>query len=399
MRDHLAQLAGHPQDLEYAGSRPVALVLAAAAAVGGVDSPALAGFEPPVDRRKQLGLVNLERQLAVVTEGAHEPLGDDPQEARGEEVRRNAESQHALDRPGRSRRVERGEHEVAAVGRPNGRLRRHRVADLADHDHVGRLPQHAPQELGEFEALAVVDLRLADAGQGVLDRVLDRVDLPRVVVEAVEARVERGCLAGPGRPGDEHQSARLVEQVEQFELVLGVQPEILDLQQRQLPLEQPDRQVLAVERGDCADPQVGPPIAVERADPAAVLGALFLGHVHPRRRLHVGDEPRTLFTGDVRPAAEHPQVPHGDRHVVFVPVEVQVAGRQMDGLAYQPRKRLSHSGNVQIHVFRLELDPVAHRDHVWLLLHPRVLSENRVRDDRRRAWLGVDDPGRARPRP
>ena len=35
------------------------------------------------------------------------------------------------------------------------RLGRDRVADLADHDHVGRLTQHARQHVGEVE----IDLR------------------------------------------------------------------------------------------------------------------------------------------------------------------------------------------------------------------------------------------------
>ena len=67
--------------------------------------------------------------------------------------------------------------------------RRLLVADLADQDDVGVLPQHRAQHAREGEALLLVDLDLVDALQLVLDRVLDGddVDLRREASRASSA--------------------------------------------------------------------------------------------------------------------------------------------------------------------------------------------------------------------
>ena len=53
------------------------------------------------------------------------------------------------------------------------------VADLADHDDVRILPQDRAQHAGERQADLRLHLDLVDAGQLVLDRVLDGEDLAR----------------------------------------------------------------------------------------------------------------------------------------------------------------------------------------------------------------------------
>ena len=45
-----------------------------------------------------------------------------------------------------------GQHEVAGHGGPQANLGRFRIADFADHDHVGVLPQERPQGGGERQA-------------------------------------------------------------------------------------------------------------------------------------------------------------------------------------------------------------------------------------------------------
>ena len=99
----------------------------------------------------------------------------------------------------------------AAVERGRDRLE---VAHLADEDHVGVLAQRGAKRLGERRRVRA-DLALVDdAGPVVvqeLDRVLDREDvLVPGVVDVVEQRGERRRLARAGRPGDEHEPARLV---------------------------------------------------------------------------------------------------------------------------------------------------------------------------------------------
>ncbi len=69
------------------------------------------------------------------------------------------------------------------------------VADLADHDDVGILPEEGAQRAGEGEADLRLDVHLVDAADLVLDRILGREDVEVRLVDAVEARVERRRLA------------------------------------------------------------------------------------------------------------------------------------------------------------------------------------------------------------
>ena len=97
--------------------------------------------------------------------------------------------------------------------RLHGDLRGLEVADFADHDDVRVLAQDRAQPARERHLDARVDLRLADAVDVVLDRVLDRHDVARAVVDAIERGVQRRRLAGAGRAGDEQDAVRLVDQL------------------------------------------------------------------------------------------------------------------------------------------------------------------------------------------
>ena len=109
-------------------------------------------------------------------------------------------------------RVQGGEDEVAGLGRGQRDRDGLEVAQLADQDDVGVLPQHVLERVGEAVRvradLALVDQRLLVAVQE-LDRVLDRHDVvgPRAV-DQVDERGERRRLARTGRAGDEHETAR-----------------------------------------------------------------------------------------------------------------------------------------------------------------------------------------------
>ena len=111
-------------------------------------------------------------------------------------------------------RVQRGEDEVAGLGRGQRRADRLHVAHLADEDHVGVLAQRGLE--GEREGRRVgAQLALVDDAALVrvqeLDRVLDGEDvLVARLVDLVDHRGERRRLAGAGRARDEHDAARLL---------------------------------------------------------------------------------------------------------------------------------------------------------------------------------------------
>ena len=85
------------------------------------------------------------------------------------------------------------------------------VADLADHHDVGVGAQDRAERVREGQAGARVDLHLADAGEPVLDRVLDGDDVDLGPADLGERRVERRRLARAGRAGDEQRAGRARE--------------------------------------------------------------------------------------------------------------------------------------------------------------------------------------------
>ncbi len=118
------------------------------------------------------------------------------------------EVEQAEDRADRVLGVHRRVDEVAG----HRRLHRHRrgldVADLADEDDVGILPQDRAEDVGERVALLVVDRDLRAALEVVLDRVLDRDRVALLDVDLAKAAVERGRLARAGRAAGEQEARR-----------------------------------------------------------------------------------------------------------------------------------------------------------------------------------------------
>ena len=112
----------------------------------------------------------------------------------------------------RGLRVQRREDEVAGLGGGERDRDGLEVAELADEDDVGVLPQHVlecrREAVGVVADLALVDERLLVDVQE-LDRVLDRHDVVGArAVHEVDECGERRRLARTGRARDEHEPAR-----------------------------------------------------------------------------------------------------------------------------------------------------------------------------------------------
>ena len=146
---------------------------------------------------------------------AQQPLGLQHPERGAEQERLDAH----VSQTGHGRQgiigVDRREHEVPGQGRAKADLGGFAVADLADHDDVGILPQKGPQCRGEGQPDLGLDHDLVHALEFVLDRVFDRADVDRGLVQQVEAGVERRRLAAAGRPGHQHQAVRSVDRLDQ----------------------------------------------------------------------------------------------------------------------------------------------------------------------------------------
>jgi hypothetical protein len=78
------------------------------------------------------------------------------------------------------------------------------------------LTKNCAQTIGEADVGQLVDLALVDVFEGVLDRIFDGHDVPDLLVELVNGRVERCRLAAASRPGDNDHSVGRVQHAVEF---------------------------------------------------------------------------------------------------------------------------------------------------------------------------------------
>ena len=103
------------------------------------------------------------RTLAAGAELAHQALCQHTQERRAEQERLYAHIAQTGDGAERIIGVQGGQHQVAGERGLNSDLRGFFVADFANHDDVGVLPQDGPERFGKVEVNFRVDLGLANA--------------------------------------------------------------------------------------------------------------------------------------------------------------------------------------------------------------------------------------------
>ena len=217
----------------------------------------------------------------------HEPLREHAVQRRHELVRLDAHVEEASEHVHDVVRVDGREHQMAGQRRLDRDLRRLGVADLADHDLVGVVPQDRAQAARERQALLLVDRDLRDALQLILDRILDRDDLVFDRLDLRERRVERRRLAAAGRPGHEHHAVRLgdvLAEPAQLELrePQDVEAQLGELLADRFLVEDADDRVLAVDARHDRDAEVDGLARHAQLEPAvlrhALLGDVELGH-------------------------------------------------------------------------------------------------------------------------
>ena len=155
--------------------------------------------------------------------------------------------------------MERGDEQSSDQRRPHRDVDGFAVADLANHDDVGVLPQQRAQTGGELHAGRRVHGDLHDPRDRVLDRILDRRDVDHVAALGTgpdEHGVERAGLAGAGRSGDQDHPVRAQDVAQQDLVAGGGQPEIFEVEQDRLLGQDAHHDLLAPVGGDRRDAQV-----------------------------------------------------------------------------------------------------------------------------------------------
>src|SRR5262249_27761029 len=147
-------------------------------------------------------------------------------------------------------------------------------AHLADHDHLGVLPQQAAQPAGEVELRPRPDLRLADPLDYLLDRVFNGDDVPAPALAAhqvAQAGVNGRGLAAAAGAGEQDRTVALAQEVRQTGQHIGRKPQLLQVQGLAGGLEDADHDFFAVDRRKRAHAQVGAELA-HRLPDATLLG-------------------------------------------------------------------------------------------------------------------------------
>src|SRR6185369_15568710 len=99
------------------------------------------------------------------------------------------------------------EHEVTGEARLHRYLGCLGIADLADHDDVGVLPENRAKTVRKRKIYLRVHLDLHDTRQLVLDRVFDGYDVLVGRVDSGKGAVESRRLPAAGRTGDQDDPA------------------------------------------------------------------------------------------------------------------------------------------------------------------------------------------------
>ena len=207
--DHVPQLVGDNHQLEQTDATLVARVVAhvAAHAADRTSCPALLRASGPAS--PAVSGVGVDLFAALGADAPHQSLGQDRFHRGRDQKRRDPHVLEPRDRAGCVVRVQRAEHRVPGERGLDGDFRRLQVANLADQDLVGILPQNGPQAGGKRVADVRVDRDLDDPFHVVFDRIFGRDQLVLDAVEFIQRRVERRGLAGTGGSGHQNNAVGL----------------------------------------------------------------------------------------------------------------------------------------------------------------------------------------------
>ncbi len=178
--------------------------------------------------------------------------------------------------------MQRGEDHVPGLGRLAGDFRRLLIADLADVDHVGVLPQDAAQLRGESLACLGIDLDLGDVVDVVLDGVLDGDDVLLVAVDLAKAGIERGAFARTSRAADNKQAVRLGDQGADLLAHLFAHAEAFQIGDLPFLVKDAHDELFAGHASGRGDAEIDG-ATVHFCGKAAVLRLPLLGDIAPRR--------------------------------------------------------------------------------------------------------------------
>ena len=144
--------------------------------------------------------------------------------------------------------VDRREQQVARQRRSHGHLRRIAVANLAQHDDVRVLPQERAQRTAERQPDLLLQLRLVDPFERILDGVFDRQYVVRRAVQPPQRGVERRALARACRSADQHHAELPCDRTAVIVVLAFGKAQVFQFQQFHMAGQEAQHHLLAVDR-------------------------------------------------------------------------------------------------------------------------------------------------------
>ena len=115
---------------------------------------------------------------------------------------------------------------MASKARGRGDVRSFEVANFANHDDIGRLPEDRAQRDRKGHSDFRIHLHLVDPIHLIFDRLFDRDDLAVGFVDVVQAGVKGACLAGTGRASDKQNAVGQLDQTLERFLIVAEKSEL-----------------------------------------------------------------------------------------------------------------------------------------------------------------------------
>ncbi|MXX85590.1 MAG: hypothetical protein F4Y71_03940 [Acidobacteria bacterium] len=223
------------------------------------------------------------------------------------------------------------EDEVAGQGRLHRHFGCFGIADLADHEDVRILAEHAANGGRKREADAGVHLDLAEWREDQFHRILDRHDVHFGRRYVAEHRVERRGLAAAGGTGDQDQPFTAAQHPPEPAFFVCGQPELFERRDQGRRVEHPQHRLLAEDGREGRNPQLDLLLRFDAFD-AAVLGASLLGDVEPAEHLEAADHGLVHDAGKGVHGPQNPVDPKTHDGVVALGFEVDVRGAVLERL-------------------------------------------------------------------
>jgi hypothetical protein len=280
---------------------------------------------------------------------AHQALGQDPDEGRGDEEVGDTEVQEARDGRRGVVGVQGGEDEVAGEGGLDGVLGGLGVPDLAHHDDVGVLAQDRAQGAGERDLDLGPHRHLVEVLVHHLDRVLDRDDVDVRLGEVLQHRVERGRLAAARRSRDQDDPGGSRDEVVELGQVVGGEPQLVDPLQEDVGVEDAQHPLLPEGRGHGGDADLDLAAALLALD-APVLRAPLLGQVAPGEELDARHHRPVHDLGDEVDVVQDAVDAQAHQRQLALGLEVDVGGPLLEGVAQDVVQGLHHRRRRRVHL-------------------------------------------------